>query len=421
VTAVTSGDLSSVSTPVVYLHIGEPKTGTTFLQQVLWRNRSALAHDGIMLPGPRPLAHWKAAQDLRDIKQRPNDPEGPFRGAWDRIARQALRAPRTAIISHELFAAVDGPQIERAVHSLAAADLHVVLSVRDMGALLPAEWQESVKHRNGRAWEDWLADVIDHESLSPERRKYLFWQMHDTLAILESWAAHVPLDHLHVITMPPRGAPRGLLWERFSRLIGLEATAVDTSVARSNASLGLAETELIRRINQTLPEEVPDWFYMRFVKDLLAHDALARRNSGGRADRLELPQERDEWAREQGEALVDGLKRGGYHVIGDLEDLLPRPVTGQRARPADVTTEQMLDAAVEAVDALLVERASVEGVRQTESTEVATRPANEPTVKAALIALSQRSPMVHRLRRGYWHTVNTVRRFRAAAQRPAEQ
>ena len=60
--------------PVVYLHIGEPKTGTTFVQQVLWRNRSALAQFGIMLPGPRPLAHWRAAQDLREVAQVANDP-----------------------------------------------------------------------------------------------------------------------------------------------------------------------------------------------------------------------------------------------------------------------------------------------------------------------------------------------------------
>ncbi|MGN6605983.1 MAG: hypothetical protein ACTHMS_03090 [Jatrophihabitans sp.] len=402
-------------TPTVFLHVGEPKTGTTFLQQVLWRNRSELAHHGFMLPGARPVAHWKAAQDLRGVVPLPNDPAGGFHGSWDRLARQALRAPKAAVISHELFAALDGEQAGRAVASLDAADLHVILTVRDMGTLLPAEWQETVKHRNGRGWEDWLGDVIDHEALSPDRRKYWFWRVHDTLAVLDVWRQHVPLDHLHVITVPHRGAPRGLLWERFCQVTGLPPGALDTSLARSNASLGLTETEVIRRINLTLPEQVPDWFYQRFVKDLLAHDALANR-AGASSSRLELPESRDKWAREQGEIVVEGLQRGGYRVVGDLEDLLPRPVTGPRPRPADATAEQLLEAAIDAIDALLVERAEVEGVQRPGTTEEP-RPSNTPTVKAALIALSQRSPALHRLRRGYWHTVNTARRLRARAQR----
>ena len=32
-------------------HIGEPKTGTTFLQDVLWGNQSWLAARGVVLPG----------------------------------------------------------------------------------------------------------------------------------------------------------------------------------------------------------------------------------------------------------------------------------------------------------------------------------------------------------------------------------
>ena len=61
-----------------------------------------------------------------------------------------------------------------------------MLTVRDMASLLPAEWQETVKHRNDRGWEDWLSDVIDRESVDPDRRQWWFWRVHDTLAILRS-------------------------------------------------------------------------------------------------------------------------------------------------------------------------------------------------------------------------------------------
>jgi hypothetical protein len=399
--------------PVVYLHIGEPKTGTTFVQQVLWRNRSALAQFGIMLPGPRPLAHWRATQDLREVRQPANDPVGPFTGAWDRLVRQALRAPRVALVSHELLAAATAEQAARAVASFGSAEVHVIVTVRDMASLLPAEWQESVKHRNARAWEDWLGDVIDHEAGTPDRRRWWFWQVHDTLEILRLWSEHVPPDRIHVITMPPRGSTRELLWQRFADVIGIDPSVVDTSLARSNESLGLPEIELIRRVNQALPEEVPDWFYMRTVKDLLAHEALAGRPVVGR---LELPAERDAWACEQGKLLIEGLRLSGYHLVGDLEDLLPRPITGRRDGPDDVTTDQLLDASIEAITALLIDRAATEGMALPESDLEAGPKPTEPTVKAALIALSRRSPAMHRMRRGYWHTVNTARRLRAATR-----
>jgi hypothetical protein len=401
--------------PVVYLHIGEPKTGTTFVQQVLWRNRSALAQFGIMLPGPRPLAHWRAAQDLRGVPQVANDPVGPFTGAWDRLVRQSLRAPRAAVISHELFCAATPEQAERAVASFADCEVHVVLTVRDMATLLPAEWQETVKHRNDRGWEDWLADVIDHEARSADRRRWWFWQVHDTLEILRIWAEHVPGERLHVVTMPPRGAARDLLWQRFADVLDVDPSVVDTSLARSNASLGLPEIELIRRVNQHLPEELPGWFYMRTVKELLAHDVLARRPTVGR---LELPAERDAWAREQGELLIDGLRNGGYRIRGDLEDLLPRPISGHRDTPSDVTTEQLLDASVDAISALLADRAAAEGMALPSPDPDGKPSKTEPTLKAALVALSRRSPTVHRLRRSYWHAVNTARRVRAATQPP---
>jgi len=35
----------------VYLHIGEPKTGTSYLQNSLWSNRAGLAAQGVVLPG----------------------------------------------------------------------------------------------------------------------------------------------------------------------------------------------------------------------------------------------------------------------------------------------------------------------------------------------------------------------------------
>jgi hypothetical protein len=403
--------------PRVLLHIGEPKTGTTFLQQVMWSNRAGLAAQGVVLPGHHPQDHFRASQDLRGIEKRAGDPAGAWTGEWEILAHQARQAPRAAVISHELFSAADEQQAGHAVRSLQPAEVHVVLTVRDMASLLPAEWQETIKHRNDRGWQDWLGDVIDTESAGPDRRQWWFWRVHDTLAILDLWARHVPADRIHVIMTPPQGSGNSLLWERFAGLLGVDPGGVDLSRARANTSLGLPEIEFLRRLNQALPAEVPDWFYMWTVKEGVAHRALAARPREGR---LVLPADRDAWAKEQAEALISGLAASGYDVIGDPDELRPRPARepGMAPPPAQ-PRDPVLDAAVAAAAALVVnqyrkeypearpqpERAARGGL----ASRVEAAVASSPRLKRAVRDLSSRYPAVRRLRILTWQAMERTR------------
>ena len=400
----------------VFLHIGEPKTGTTFIQQVMWGNRAELAAEGVVLPGHHPQDHFRASQDLRDIEKLATDPAGPWTGEWEILASQARQAGKTAVISHELFCAADAGQAARAVASLQPAEVHVVLTVRDMATLLPAEWQETVKHRNARGWEDWLGDVIDRESPDDDRRKWWFWRVHDTMAILRVWAGHVPAERIHVIPTPSRGSAGGLLWERFATVLGIDPGSADLSRARPNASLGMAEIEFLRRLNQALPgrDVVPDWFYMWNVKEAVAHRALADRPRGGR---LILPADRDAWAKEQSETLIAGLRESGYHIAGDLDDLRPPQVTEPVTSPSDQPAEAMLDAAVQAAAALVVNQYQREypaaRPRQGHGRGLAGRiesaAAASPRLKRAVREFSSRYPAVRRLRVMVWRAMEKTR------------
>jgi hypothetical protein len=419
----------------VFLHVGEPKTGTTFLQQVMWRNRAELAAAGVVLPGHHPQDHYRASQDLRGIAKLASDPAGSWTGEWDILAQQARQAPGTAVISHELFAAADAEQAARAVASLAPAQVHVVLTVRDMGTLLPAEWQETVKHRNARQWPDWLSDVIDTEAADPDRRQWWFWRVHDTMAILDLWARHVPRERVHVIMTPPREASSGLLWQRFAGLLGVDPAIADTSRARPNSSLGMPEIEFLRRLNEVLPAEVPDWFYMWNVKEAVAHRALAARPREGR---LVLPAAREAWAREHADKLVAALLGSGYDLIGEPAELIPRSIAlsagqeraGQQtagpaaaasglAGPQDQPDSKVLDAAVHAAAALVVNQyhraypaakpergaAGQRGlVGRVESTVAAS-----PRLKRTVRELSSRFPAMRRLRIVAWRTMERRR------------
>jgi hypothetical protein len=398
--------------PKIILHIGEPKTGTTFLQQLIWRNRAELAAQGVVLPGHHPQDHFRATQDLHGVPINPSDPTGNWTGEWDILAAEAKLASKVAVISHELFAAADEQEVNRALTSLRPSEVHVVLTVRDIASLLPAEWQETVKHRNARRFDEWLSDVIDVESKAADRREYGFWRVHDTLKILELWSRSVPPEHVHVITASPRNPDPGLLWRRFAGLLEVDPAAADPSRARANASLGQPEIEFLRRMNAALSAEIPDWYYMWRVKEGVAHEALAARPTG---ERLRLPADRLGWAQEHAEGVIAGLKGSGYDLIGDLDELRPLPDSVSPGRPASQPAELVLEAAVQAAAALLLNEYWEEFpaaapdpdliTRSIFADRVAFRIAASPWLKRAVREITSRSSAVRRLRVLVWRVL----------------
>lgn len=333
--------------PRVYVHVGEPKTGTTFLQDVLWDNRAALAARGIVLPGYNQRDHIRARRDLRDEPRQASDLADPWAGEWDVLAAQALSAPVAAVISDELLAACTERQVERAARSLAPADVHVVLTARALDAVLPAEWQETIKCGASLGWEAWLRDVVASASAADRRDRSDFWAAHDTLAILQQWTQHVPADRVHIITTPRRRSPQ-LLWARLASVLGIDLSGADLSQARSNSSLGYAETEFLRRVNERLIADVPDWFYTRNVKSILAQDVLRAQPGSGRPA---LPSELVTWAASRADFLCAGLADLGVQVAGDLAELLADRDTARLVRkPAEPA--EMVDAAVASAVAL---------------------------------------------------------------------
>src|SRR4051794_31996102 len=142
---------------VVYLHIGAPKTGTTYLQDRLALNQTELAAHGIQYPLGLHATHFPAALDLLGASwggQREN-----VRGEWDALMARVRRRSGTGVLSHEILAGAKPHQIERAREALQGSELHVVYSARDLARQIPAEWQEGAKHRRRRSFAAFLKTV----------------------------------------------------------------------------------------------------------------------------------------------------------------------------------------------------------------------------------------------------------------------
>lgn len=307
----------------VFLHVGAPKTGTTFLQRVLWTNRETLADQGVDVPGADRGEHYRAAYDLRAVPAAPADPKRPipeWEGAWDRLAAAVRESPRAvAAISDERLAAATPEEAERAVAGLAPAELHVVYTAREFVGLLPAAWQEFVKNGFSLGFEEWLADIFDQGRDGAAGA--WFWRVQDAADVLRRWAVTVPPERVHVIPMPSPPAPTALLWERFASLLDIDPGRVDMEGANVNSSLSWEQTELLRRVNAALPPDFPEWHYFGVVRDVFGRDVLQAR--AHRRMRPVVPPGRADEARAWAEHLVAELDRAGYDVAGELDELRP--------------------------------------------------------------------------------------------------
>lgn len=427
--------------PVVYLHVGAPKTGTSFLQDILWENRAALARGGVTVPATR-LRTFRATVDLRELPLQGRSPDVP--GSWHRLVDEVLDATGTVVVSHELFSRATEEQAGRGMEALRSAEVHVVYTARDLGRQIPAEWQQQIQHRGNASMGEFVDDVVYRGPLAE-----WFWYVQDPAAVLRRWGRTLPPEHLHLITVPSQGTDPSLLWHRFATLIGFTPDLYETGMARSNTSLGAVEAELLRRVNLSLGDRLPlPGPHHRFVQEELAHGILARKD--GKA-RFGLRPDRGPWLAEESQRLVEDIRTLGPDVAGDLDELLPSEPTPTR-HPDDVEDAALLNAATDALAGVLDRlreqtdraqaaenrlregntevremQATVNAARrdssavrrdsvQREHTAAALRAELEKRrsrpVKQAVIDLSRKHRSLMAARRRYWRLVNALRASR---------
>ena len=147
----------------VFLHVGTPKSGTTFLQTLWWANKAALREQGLLLPGPGVAEHFHASCVVRGHERLlASIPEAGHR-AWDRVLTRTGEWSGDVLLSHELFSPASPGNAARALEQLGevAQEVHVVLTVRDLARQLPAEWQQRTKHGRSQTFADFLTAVQD--------------------------------------------------------------------------------------------------------------------------------------------------------------------------------------------------------------------------------------------------------------------
>lgn len=329
----------------VHLHIGLPKTATTYLQAGLWRHRDALAERGVLLPGRNHRRHLLASLEFRDdpkLATRPGDVGQPWRDLVEEVGRWR---GESAVISHEFFGPANVEQVRRGVDQLAPAEVHVIVTARPMTELAPSRWQEWVKNGGRRP--------IDR---FPRRRDYdphdaWGWGSFDLADVLSRWSQVVPPERIHVLPTGDPGAGPEEIWERFLDVLEVPGEPLPAPERPVNVRLGLVQVEALRRVNRQLEGFGDAYDRGRWIRGYLASGAVMPEGNEPFRPSAETW---DDWVARADRAL-EMLREGGFDVRGELERLAPQRELPAWRHPSEVSNAELLRVANQMVAAMLTD------------------------------------------------------------------
>ena len=336
------------------MHVGLPKTGTSYLQSVVWANLDELRQQGlVVVPDPTALpsraqAGTQVMLAVRDRLVAGHDPETAVE-VLDRFAAEVAGAgDADVLLTQEQLAGCTRPQVQTLFDRLGDREVHVVVTARALSRQVPSAWQERVKTRSTTSYADFVTAARDRTA--PAKG---FWRNQDLPAVLTRWGESLPAAHVHVVTVPARRDAADSLESRWFGVLGVDHTRLRAEQTRGNTSLGAVQAELLRRVNVALGDRLPKprLGYARVAKWFLTERFLVPQ--GGQPP--PLPASAERWCRELAGEWVDAIGAQGYAVAGDLTDLLPDPTHFARD-VAEPTDGDLLAAATTALADLLVHR-----------------------------------------------------------------
>jgi len=255
----------------VVLHVGLPKTGTTYLQEGFVRHREALLGCGVSYPtfGQEHLAgHHNLALHLRGM---------PVVNAdyGDLSAEDALRralnedAHANVLLSSEGFSALGAGGVTTLLRAIEGCEPRVVVYLRRRSQLIISSWQEAVKHGSPLGLLEYVASRI----LESGARMLRFEQ------VLTNIAQAFGREAMRVIVYDHLLEDGVDIMDHFtSTILGLDNFAASRDRAtKSNQSVGAAQLEVVRAVNQLLLVRggSPSIEQTSSLQRLLMHDPAA--------------------------------------------------------------------------------------------------------------------------------------------------
>jgi hypothetical protein len=208
-------------------------------------------------------------------------------------------------------------------------------------------WQYEVLQGATWPWPEFLEAARDPKHGRPTAGVG-FWLRYDLERIVATWQKLIPPDRIHVVVLPQAGSSPERLLELFAAAVDVEPGVIVPPPDLRNRSVGVPETEVLRRLNLAVGANLSESQRLR-VYGVLKRSMQARPSKG----ELAIPEQHRAWLVQRSEALIEHLRTSGYHVHGELDDLRPdlTPAAGE-IDPELLPNGELLDATSAALEGL---------------------------------------------------------------------
>lgn len=215
----------------LYLHIGPHKTGTTYIQHVLEKNRTCLRKAG--LDYPEEFQFWGGHHDLYELlRDGAQSPE--FQAGVDAIVDRGL----DVLLSSERVCRLPAALIHEGLQAFKSYRLKIIYSYRSPSVRLFSEWKEDVKH--GRSLS--FGDVCVSEYIKPYKSERL-----NSILQLNAYADAFGKKNLIILDWAS-GKRQGTTVEDLLGSLGFDVR-VKQDFENVNSSLPIEVVEVLRLLN----------------------------------------------------------------------------------------------------------------------------------------------------------------------------
>jgi hypothetical protein len=349
--SVSPSSTKAIAANGVLLHVGVHKTGTTAIQAALADAREDLATQNVRYPGKLQAQH-RAALALLGRPWGWNNRGGGVmdREHFDRLVKRTTAAPGRVVISSEFFCEASAEQAREAVTALGdsgARPVHVVVTLRNLGKLLPSSWQQYLKYGLTTSYDAWLTDVLATPGSS--KMTPTFWKRHDHGDVITRWARAVGPENLTVMVL--EDAPREYMFETFAQFLDVPSEILTSRMElTSNRSMTAAEAEVLVRLNRKVKKTMQWTDYVTLVRRGVALGMVEGREPDPSEPKLHTPDWALDAAHQVGIASVNTIRESGVQVLGNLDALTTRI----ESTPDPGQVDQLpIDAAVTAIESLI--------------------------------------------------------------------
>jgi hypothetical protein len=224
--------------PKYVVHIGPPKTGSTYLQSTLFHARKVLLADGINYPD----VWWKETSEFNHDGLFLLLRENRFSEVKETLQRINSANHRIVVLSSENFEDLKPHQLEGLRDAIGANPVEIVFYCRSWCERIPSAWKQDVKMGSFSTLPEFYATSVRHPLFSGFINSSLIWTIISNIFGRKS---------LKLVSYNSLRDQRVDLFRHFTEtFLGWTGTAdIDRRFILDNASPNAVDMEILRALN----------------------------------------------------------------------------------------------------------------------------------------------------------------------------